>query len=137
MTQLLAKDAEDQDSYLQPKSGKRGVATCSSTSSRGDLTIELSAALGKGSLSQKIFCSFLVQSRENIKIVEVFKEPAKSPFSQLTHQETVQGFELCGFFNPKLKIDINIRISAGRTQIPQENFGKNSVPYISYPRQAD
>lgn len=85
MTQLLAKDAEDQDSYLQPKSGKRGVATCSSTSSRGDLTIELSAALGKGSLSQKIW-SFLVQSRENVKIVEVFKKPGKSPFSQLTHQ---------------------------------------------------
>lgn len=61
------------------------------------LTIKLSAALGKGSLSQKI-CSFLVQSRENVKIVEVFKWTGKSPFSQLARQETVQGFELLGFF---------------------------------------
>lgn len=52
---------------------------------RQPLTIKLSAALGNGSLSQKI-CSFLVQSRKKVKVMEIFTGPGKSLFSQLTHQ---------------------------------------------------
>lgn len=45
----------------------------------------ISAALGNGSLSQKI-CSFFVQSPKKVKVMEIFTGPGKSPFSQLTHQ---------------------------------------------------
>lgn len=90
-----SEDAEDQDSYLQPKSGKlRGgnLFLHILERQRGHQAI---TALGKGSPTRSVLYWF--RAGKMSKLWKPLKGPGKTPFSQLSHQETLQKFAL-GFF---------------------------------------